>query len=146
MNASTFTCRSSRPRIGCRVGGRGRGRCTKGALHGGARPRARNGIRDRRRLTRRGRCAGESKRGATMGFGHRIYRVRDPRADAAAAAERLYTRAGDMTLYTPRARSRPRRFVLEEYKGGVCRQTSSSARVAPARTRSRRRCSRRRLP
>ena len=35
-----------------------------------------------------------------MGFGHRVYRVRDPRADVlAAAAERLYRRAGDMALY-----------------------------------------------
>ena len=35
-----------------------------------------------------------------MGFGHRIYRVRDPRADVlAAAAERLYTTDGDRELY-----------------------------------------------
>src|SRR5262249_13992423 len=35
-----------------------------------------------------------------MGFGHRVYKVRDPRADVlAAAADRLYTRTGDMTLY-----------------------------------------------
>ena len=36
-----------------------------------------------------------------MGFGHRVYKVRDPRADVlAAAAERMFTRAGDMSLYT----------------------------------------------
>jgi citrate synthase len=35
-----------------------------------------------------------------MGFGHRVYRVRDPRADVlAAAAERLYMSGGDRTLY-----------------------------------------------
>jgi citrate synthase len=35
-----------------------------------------------------------------MGFGHRIYRVRDPRADVlAAAAERLYAAEGDGGLY-----------------------------------------------
>jgi citrate synthase len=35
-----------------------------------------------------------------MGFGHRIYRTRDPRADVlAAAAERLYTTDGDRELY-----------------------------------------------
>ena len=35
-----------------------------------------------------------------MGFGHRIYRVRDPRADVlAAAAERFYQRAGDLAFY-----------------------------------------------
>jgi citrate synthase len=35
-----------------------------------------------------------------MGFGHRVYRVRDPRADVlAAAAERFYARGGDAALY-----------------------------------------------
>jgi len=35
-----------------------------------------------------------------MGFGHRVYRVRDPRADVlAAAAERFYRRGGDRALY-----------------------------------------------
>ena len=35
-----------------------------------------------------------------MGFGHRVYRVRDPRADVlAAAAERFYTTGGDRRLY-----------------------------------------------
>ena len=35
-----------------------------------------------------------------MGFGHRVYRVRDPRADVLAeAAERFYTRDGDRGLY-----------------------------------------------
>jgi citrate synthase len=35
-----------------------------------------------------------------MGFGHRIYKVRDPRADVlAAAAKRLYTSDGDEALY-----------------------------------------------
>jgi citrate synthase len=35
-----------------------------------------------------------------MGFGHRIYKVRDPRADVLArAAERMFTLAGDMRLY-----------------------------------------------
>lgn len=35
-----------------------------------------------------------------MGFGHRVYRVRDPRADVlAAAAERFYTTEGNRELY-----------------------------------------------
>jgi citrate synthase len=35
-----------------------------------------------------------------MGFGHRIYRVRDPRADVLArAAERFYASGGDQRLY-----------------------------------------------
>jgi citrate synthase len=36
-----------------------------------------------------------------MGFGHRIYKVRDPRAEVLAAAARdLYAADGDMALYT----------------------------------------------
>jgi citrate synthase len=35
-----------------------------------------------------------------MGFGHRVYKVRDPRADVLAhAAERMYRAEGDMGLY-----------------------------------------------
>jgi len=35
-----------------------------------------------------------------MGFGHRVYRVRDPRADVLGrAAERLYANGGDERLY-----------------------------------------------
>jgi citrate synthase len=35
-----------------------------------------------------------------MGFGHRVYKVRDPRADVlAAAAARMFARAGDLRLY-----------------------------------------------
>lgn len=35
-----------------------------------------------------------------MGFGHRVYRVRDPRADVlAAAADRFYSAGGDSALY-----------------------------------------------
>lgn len=35
-----------------------------------------------------------------MGFGHRVYRVRDPRAEVLShAAERLFKQSGDMRLY-----------------------------------------------
>ena len=35
-----------------------------------------------------------------MGFGHRVYRVRDPRADVLAhAAERFFSSGGDQGLY-----------------------------------------------
>ena len=64
-----------------------------------------------------------------MGFGHRVYKVRDPRADVlAAAAERLFTRAGDMALYRWRARSKRRRSGCSRSTspGGGCRRTSSS--------------------
>jgi len=46
--------------------------------------------------------------------------VRDPRADVlAVAAERMYTRAGDMSLYTlARAVEATAIRLLEEYKPG----------------------------
>ena len=61
-----------------------------------------------------------------MGFGHRVYKVRDPRADVlAAAAERLYTRGGDMALYTlARSVEATALRLLEEYKPGRRLQTN----------------------
>src|SRR5205814_3407626 len=61
-----------------------------------------------------------------MGFGHRVYKVRDPRADVlAAAAERMYTRAGDMSLYgLARAVEATALRLLEEYKPGRRLQTN----------------------
>jgi citrate synthase len=61
-----------------------------------------------------------------MGFGHRVYKVRDPRADVlAAAAERLFTRAGDMALYRlAREVEAVALRVLEEAKPGRRLQTN----------------------
>jgi citrate synthase len=61
-----------------------------------------------------------------MGFGHRVYKVRDPRADVlAAAAERMFTRAGDMRLYDlARAVERTALRLLEEHKPGRRLQTN----------------------
>ena len=61
-----------------------------------------------------------------MGFGHRVYKVRDPRADVLAkAAERMYTRAGDMSLYTlARSVEATAIRLLEEYKPGRRLQTN----------------------
>jgi citrate synthase len=61
-----------------------------------------------------------------MGFGHRVYKVRDPRADVLAkAAERLFTRAGDMSLYRlARSVEATALAVLEEYKPGRRLQTN----------------------
>jgi citrate synthase len=61
-----------------------------------------------------------------MGFGHRLYKVRDPRADVlAAAAERMFTRAGDMSLYTlARSVEATAIRLLEEYKPGRRLQTN----------------------
>ena len=61
-----------------------------------------------------------------MGFGHRVYKVRDPRADVLArAAERLFTRHGDMSLYTlARSVEADALRLLEEYKPGRRLQTN----------------------
>jgi citrate synthase len=61
-----------------------------------------------------------------MGFGHRVYKVRDPRADVLAeAAERMYTRAGDMSLYgLARSVEANALRLLEEYKPGRRLQTN----------------------
>ncbi len=61
-----------------------------------------------------------------MGFGHRVYKVRDPRADVLAkAAERMYTRTGDMSLYTLARNVEATAIrLLEEYKPGRRLQTN----------------------
>lgn len=55
-----------------------------------------------------------------MGFGHRVYKVRDPRADVlGAAAEKLFRRAGDLSLNEDaRAVEEVVLRVLEELKPG----------------------------
>src|ERR687897_911750 len=103
MNASTFAARvivSTRSDVvSAVVGAIG---ALKGPLHGGAPGPALDVVFEignpgraedvlRERLARGERL---------MGFGHRIYRVRDPRADVLAeAAERLYATEGDQELY-----------------------------------------------
>jgi citrate synthase len=61
-----------------------------------------------------------------MGFGHRVYKVRDPRADVlAAAAERLFERGADRSLYElARSVERIALRLLEEYKPGRRLQTN----------------------
>jgi citrate synthase len=61
-----------------------------------------------------------------MGFGHRVYKVRDPRADVlAVAAERMFTRGGDMALYDlARSVEQTALRLLEEYKPGRHLQTN----------------------
>jgi citrate synthase len=103
MNASTLAARvimSTRSDIiSAIVGAIG---ALKGPLHGGAPGPALDvvfqiGESSRAEVVLRERL----ERGERlMGFGHRIYRVRDPRADVlAAAAEHLYTAEGDGELY-----------------------------------------------
>ncbi len=103
MNASTFTARviiSTRSDVvSAVVGAIG---ALKGPLHGGAPGPALDVVFE---IGQAGRAEwvlreklGRGER--LMGFGHRIYRIRDPRADVlAAAAERLYNTDGDRRLY-----------------------------------------------
>jgi len=129
LNASTFTCRviisTGSDLVSATVGAIG---ALKGPLHGGAPGPALEmvfEIRDASRaeeFLRRKLEAGER----LMGFGHRVYKVRDPRADVlAAAAERLFTRAGDMGLYRlAREVELTAIRLLEEYKPGRRLQTN----------------------
>ena len=129
LNASTFTCRvitsTGSDLVSAVVGAIG---ALKGPLHGGAPGPALDMVFEigdaahAEAVLRRKIEAGEK----LMGFGHRVYRVRDPRADVlSAAAERLYTRGGDMALYTlARSVEAMALRLLEEYKPGRRLQTN----------------------
>lgn len=129
LNASTFTARvitsTGSDLVSAVVGAIG---ALKGPLHGGAPGPALDMVFE----------IGDASRAETMlrqklergeklmGFGHRVYKVRDPRADVlAAAAERMFTRGGDMSLYTlARAVEATALRLLEEYKPGRRLQTN----------------------
>jgi citrate synthase len=103
MNASTFVARvivaTRSDFVSAVVGAIG---ALKGPLHGGAPGPALDVVFEIGDVSRAEAYLREKLgRGERlMGFGHRIYRVRDPRADVlAAAAERLYTTDGDRELY-----------------------------------------------
>lgn len=129
LNASTFTARvitsTGSDLVSAVVGAIG---ALKGPLHGGAPGPALEmvfEIGEAARATevlRRKIEAGER----LMGFGHRVYKVRDPRAEVLAkAAERLFTRAGDMALYSlARAVETEALRLLEIYKPGRKLQTN----------------------
>jgi citrate synthase len=103
LNASTFTARviisTGSDLVSALVGAVG---ALKGPLHGGAPGPALDmvfeiGSADRAEAVLRAKLARGER---LMGFGHRVYRVRDPRADVlAAAAERFFGRGGDRQLY-----------------------------------------------
>jgi citrate synthase len=104
LNASTFTARviisTGSDLISAVVGAVG---ALKGPLHGGAPGPALDMVFEigeasraeavmRQKLERRERL---------MGFGHRVYRTRDPRAEVLSlAAEEMFRHSGDMALYT----------------------------------------------
>lgn len=123
LNASTFACRvitsTGSDLISAVVGALG---ALKGPLHGGAPGPALEtvfeiGEASRAEAVLRAKIeAGER----LMGFGHRVYKVRDPRADVlAAAAERLFTRGGDRSLYAlARSVEETALRLLDEYKPG----------------------------
>jgi citrate synthase len=103
LNASTFAARvivsTHSDLISAIAGAVG---ALKGPLHGGAPGPALDmvfeiGAPDRAEKVIRAKLDRGER---LMGFGHRIYRVRDPRADVlAAAAERFYSTEGDRDLY-----------------------------------------------
>ncbi len=103
LNASTFAARviiSTRSDlVSAVVGALG---ALKGPLHGGAPAPALDlvfeiGMAEQAEAYLRARL---DRKERLMGFGHRVYRTRDPRTEVlAAAAERLYRTAGDTALY-----------------------------------------------
>ena len=129
LNASTFTARviasTGSDLVSAIVGAIG---ALKGPLHGGAPGPALDmvfEIGDASRAEpylRKKIEAGEK----LMGFGHRVYKVRDPRADVlATAAERLFERGADRSLYElARSVEKVALRLLEEYKPGRRLQTN----------------------
>jgi len=129
LNASTFTCRvitsTGSDLVSAVVGAIG---ALKGPLHGGAPGPALEMVFEIGDASRAEEFLRKKIEGGDrlMGFGHRVYKVRDPRADVlAAAAERLFTRAGDMRLYKlARSVEATAIRLLEEYKPGRRLQTN----------------------
>jgi citrate synthase len=123
LNASAFTARvitsTGADLVSAIVGAIG---ALKGPLHGGAPGPALDMVFEIGDASRAEEILRTKiERGEKlMGFGHRVYKVRDPRADVLAeAAERMFTRAGDMSLYTlARAVEGTALRLLEEYKPG----------------------------
>jgi citrate synthase len=129
LNASTFTARvivsTESDVVSAVTGAVG---ALKGPLHGGAPGPALDLVFE---IGDAGRAEGVLRRKLErgerlMGFGHRVYRTRDPRADVlAAAAERLFEREGDRQLYDlARAVEACALRVLREHKPDRALQTN----------------------
>lgn len=138
MNASTFTSRvivsTQSDMFSGITGALG---ALKGPLHGGAPGPALDMVYElRKRADASGRSISEeadeyvrdvvASGDRIMGFGHRVYKVRDPRADVLGmAAEKLFKEAGDTQLYEDaRAVEEVVVRVLEELKPGRKLQTN----------------------
>ena len=129
MNASTFAARvivSTRSDIvSAVVGAIG---ALKGPLHGGAPGPALDVVFEIGEAERAEEyLRAKLDRGERlMGFGHRVYKVRDPRADVlGAAAERLYATNADRAFYElAREVEETALSLLEEYKPGRNLQTN----------------------
>jgi citrate synthase len=129
LNASTFTARvimSTRSDvISAVVGAIG---ALKGPLHGGAPGPALDMVFEIREASRAERVIRDmlARGDRLMGFGHRVYKVRDPRADVLSkAAEQFYGSGGDKALYDlAREVEKVALRVLEEHKPGRRLQTN----------------------
>jgi citrate synthase len=121
LNASTFAARviisTQSDLISAVTGALG---ALKGPLHGGAPGPALDmvfeiGSPERAETVIRSKLDRGER---LMGFGHRVYRVRDPRADVLAqAAEVFYARGGDRALYAlARSVEQTALRLLHEYK------------------------------
>ncbi len=129
LNASTFTARiitsTGSDTVAAIVGAIG---ALNGPLHGGAPGPALDmvfEIGEAGRAEAYLRAKLDSKE-RLMGFGHRVYRVRDPRADVLAlAAESLYREAGDMKIYNlAKEVEQTALDLLKEYQPGRDLQTN----------------------
>jgi citrate synthase len=129
LNASTFAARviiaTQSDLVSAITGAIG---ALKGPLHGGAPGPALDmvfeiGSADRAEAYLRAKLEQGDR---LMGFGHRIYKVRDPRADMlAAAAERMFATSDRMDLYRlAKSVEQTALRLLEEYKPGRNLQTN----------------------
>lgn len=129
LNASTFTARviiaTQSDMVSAIVGAIG---ALKGPLHGGAPGPALDmvfeiGTLDRAEPYLRQKLAAGER---LMGFGHRVYKVRDPRAEVlAVAAKQLFATDGDKTLYElVKGVEKTAVSLLAEYKPGRNLQTN----------------------
>ncbi len=129
LNASTFTARvivsTQSDLVAAITGAVG---ALKGPLHGGAPGPALDMVFEIGQAERAEAYLREKLESGhrLMGFGHRVYKVRDPRAEVlAAAAETMYRAGGDMALYElAKSVEQTAVALLEEYKPGRNLQTN----------------------